>query len=274
MATRTSLYGSVASMIPDWAFGGEYGDLTKLMNNRELSYEQLWQQQENTRQEQQQTRLNQQQILNNERDQAVADALDQQFSTQRPTNLRDAYESMITAALDSGDAGTALKAMEAMNGLDRNEESRKVSMLNQLDSLPYSVLRTAYGETLPVDEKTANAIYNRRRGGGPGGRNYIMQGPNGQFELVPEGLFNERAAQGYKPKSSGSTDPFEQMMMYSMGMSPDFVPGEGPAQQQKDLVSSIRTNAPGDGAEVASRDMYLKKDGRKIFVKAGERIPK
>lgn len=129
MATRTSLYGSVASMIPDWVFGGEYGDLTKLMNAREASYENLWQEQERTRMLQQQTADNQQRLEDAARKRQVDDSLRQAFEQSQPADLRSAYQNLIDASLAAGDVDGAISAMEKQSGLDQKKQARELADL-------------------------------------------------------------------------------------------------------------------------------------------------
>lgn len=38
---RSSAYGNILSQIPDWVFGGEYGDIANVLNKRDAGYEQL-----------------------------------------------------------------------------------------------------------------------------------------------------------------------------------------------------------------------------------------
>lgn len=38
--TRSSSYGNMLGQLPDWVFGGEFGDISNLLNNREQEYQQ------------------------------------------------------------------------------------------------------------------------------------------------------------------------------------------------------------------------------------------
>lgn len=279
MATRTSLYGSVASMIPDWVFGGEYGDLTKLMNAREASYENLWQQQEQTRQQQQRTQINDATIQELQQQQAMADALDQQFKTSRPASLRDAYESMLNLALDSGDSGGVMKAMGFLNDVDESDRKRKLSDLKDAanlagDGLGFDRINGLFPNVLTSQDVAAIASRSRRGGEGYTDRNvtYLLDPKTRLPVQVPRSEYNNYISAGYldptrsdpekvikamMPQGNSDTPPTES----GPGVIDSFLgwlgskPGEAPAQKQKALVKDIPATYGGTPPRKAAKGM-------------------
>jgi hypothetical protein len=153
------MYGSVASMIPEWAFGGDYGDISNMLNNRDLSYE----------------NLKRQEIANDanaieleamQRRSRINDALAGQFQEAPPATIRDAYMQMRGAAFDAGDVGTALDIQNKLENIDKAARAQKISDLEDAAKLApvlgYARLNEFFPGALTPQEAGAIAQYHRR----------------------------------------------------------------------------------------------------------------
>lgn len=162
---RSSMYGSIASMVPKWVFGGDYGDISNELNARDLSYENL----ARTEIANDQARL---QLQQEQRSQELDQMLAEKFQGQRPASMKDAYISAIDAAFTVGDVDTALKYQGAVEKLDEMERRQKFEDLKGAASLAQMVDYNRVNEALPgvLSPQEASRIYSesRRRGSGGG----------------------------------------------------------------------------------------------------------
>ena len=123
MAPRSSVYSN-ALKLPEWVFGGDYGDLSTLMNNRDKSYE-------TTEQARQLTESNQYKLDAAEKAQAFSDLVGEQFQgDSQPKTLRDAYQRMIQAANESGNPLEGVDLLEKVDNLERQSSKDRLVDLN------------------------------------------------------------------------------------------------------------------------------------------------
>ena len=114
---RSSIYGN-AIMPPKWAFGGEFGDLSQIMNQRDMDYEKV----------QQQEMLNDQNEINLEsqrRKDQTREALSTRLGGKTPTSVREAYEQMIEAAYEAGDPISAMEYQAKADDYDQSQVEKR-----------------------------------------------------------------------------------------------------------------------------------------------------
>lgn len=128
---RTSDYGSMIQKLAPWAFGGEYGDISNLLNNREQEYEA-------TRAAQAQNDIRE---LDLEKQQRRAD-LEAELrrrdifggNEENPLTLRDMYGRVRDVAMEQGDVDYALRLEEKLQQIqDQQEKEARQEILQQRD---------------------------------------------------------------------------------------------------------------------------------------------
>lgn len=153
-------------MIPNWVFGGDYGDITNMLNSRDLSFENLQQQEiandiNSVRRDAIKRRANM--------DEMVAE----QFANEQPATIRDAYLQMRGAAFDAGDVESALKIQEQLDNVDEAARRQKLTNLEGASRfanvLGYDRLNEFFPDALSREEAAAIAQSRRRGVGGSGG---------------------------------------------------------------------------------------------------------
>lgn len=158
MASRTSVYTN-ALKLPDWVLGGEFGDLSRVMNSRDISYEQV-------AQSEQQTEEDEIDLEAKRRKERMRDILNERAGQSRPATIRDAYEQMINAAYEAGDPVIAMDLESKKQNYEQaqlnNKRAEVTGAIGLAEKGPYGVLKTVYGDNVPISEEDANAIYNRR----------------------------------------------------------------------------------------------------------------
>lgn len=162
---RSSMYGSIASMIPKWVFGGDYGDISNDLNQRESSYEILQGQQ-------QINDARQIQIDEARRAQALDSLLADRFGGQQPTSMRDAYKTAVTSAFELGDVGAAFDYQQKLDTLEEAARRQKLIDLKSAADLSQVFGYDRVNEAMPgvISPEEASRIYSesRRRGSGGG----------------------------------------------------------------------------------------------------------
>lgn len=285
---RSSMYGSIASMIPKWVFGGDYGDISNELNQRELSYENL----DRVQLDNDQAQID---LQRKQRAQEINDMLAQQFQEQRPASMRDAYVSAIDAAFNVGDVDTALKYQGAVEKLDELTKQQKYESLKDAASLAQMFDYDRVNEAMPgvLSPQEASRIYSesRRRGQGGSGvggkeRSFEFVDENGIPRLVPASQYNAAADMGWK-RAKG-TNPLDDILQQMLGdAAPDeaqSVPGEEPARKQKALVDGIKQDAEElrvggrrqiSSGDIAPSNMTIRnpETGMLVTIKKGQRIP-
>lgn len=118
---RSSAYGSILGQIPDWVFGGEFGDISNLLNKRDSDAEKL-------RQQEIQTEANDIQLTSKKRGAKQDEMMIDQLSTlgENPT-LRDLYELQRKAAIDAGSPDDLIKAQENLYKIQRQDQLDEIT---------------------------------------------------------------------------------------------------------------------------------------------------
>jgi hypothetical protein len=142
--------------MPKWVTGGEFGDLSNIMNQRDKSYEDV-------AQSEQQTESNRYGLDKLERQdeyrRRVAEVLGGETA---PKDLRGMYEAMSAAAGETGNPEEIVKLREELDKLDLQKRKDVIGAIDIAEKGPYNILKSVYGDKVPLTEEEANAIYNRR----------------------------------------------------------------------------------------------------------------
>jgi len=196
---RSSAYSTLLSLAPPWVLGGDFGDTTKLLNNRELSDLTVERQaQENEK--------NQIALDEAERQKQLEDALKVKFGENRPATLRDLYKNMADTALEKGDLGSVEKALTNLDKLKRSDLSDLTSAINVADNMPsFEELDKHYPgilskEAWAYNQKKKKSASEQSR------RRVTLLSPSGQLERVSEDEYNDKIRQGYYDPSIDPQD--------------------------------------------------------------------
>lgn len=245
-------------MVPNWAFGGDYGDISNMLNNRDSSYE----------------NLKRQEIANDanaieleamQRRLRVNDALAGQFQQAPPATIRDAYMQMRGAAFDAGDVGTALDIQTKLENIDKAARQQKLADLEGAAQfapvLGYERLNELFPDALSPQEAAAIAQSRRRGVGGSGGgvskertvdaidpaTGFISQVPWSQalaeqqrgLILDPSTAERERIRQEVMARTPQAQGPEEPGVIEGFFNWLGSKPGEKQEAQQKAIVENI-----------------------------------
>ena len=152
MASRTSVYTN-ALTLPKWVMQGEFGDLSSIMNNRDISYE-------NVAQEEIVTENANLKLEEDQRKERMREILQERTGNSRPGTIRDAYQQMIDAAYDAGDP---IAAMDYETKRQAYEDSRLSKRRSELtgaitvaDNLDYDRLNEYYPGVLSREDYNKN----------------------------------------------------------------------------------------------------------------------
>ena len=159
MADRRSLYGSLLNQIdvPEWVFGGEYGDITRLLGNREMANQKVEQNdlllEENRREAEERRRLD-------EYEKSLED-------TVGTGSLREMYQRRMRKALETGNADIAAQLEEKLIALDERKENEKLKnrreALKMSSDFPFEAIDAIYPGALTDVKDVADKIYRDAR---------------------------------------------------------------------------------------------------------------
>lgn len=181
MAARTSLYTSALKM-PEWVFGGDYGDLSKVMNQRDVSYE-------NVAQNEQQTQLNDFKIEDQQRQERMREILNDRMGASRPATIRDAYQQMIDSAYEAGDPVMAMDYEAKRQAYEESKVNKRraelAGAIGLADNLGYDRINEMYPGVLSKDDYTRNQ--KRIKDGGVKSSDMViaMNAQTGTKERIP-----------------------------------------------------------------------------------------
>lgn len=234
---RSSAYGDILSQLPTWVMKGEYGDISNLLANRDNQLEIL----RNNQIQNDRNALR----LEEEKRQEDLDAQMRQMDIFKgdsgaPPTLRDMYGKVRDAASQLGNYEDVLKMQEKLDNLDRQSRQDELNKI--------------YKEAL-IGAK------NRSGGKGTGGGNkrlFQLENP----ETGEKGVFqadeaNQKLQDGWDfYQKDDVLDKLERgkRSTNSTAVEPGIVgkfvsgftgnkPGEKEAEQQKQLVDQIKTDA-------------------------------
>ena len=286
MATRNSPYGSFLNQIPSWVTGGDYGDITGLLNQREASFQNLAQERQNT--------------LNNEialQEKQQAQNLDNTLadiwaSDQRPSTLKDMYGVLVNAGADTKNPLVSIDAMSKLSALEEDAQKKKLidlkEAVNLAPYLDYAKLNQVFPGALSPAEAAIAQQEGRRRVAGqksaedPLNKNVVfMLDGEGTPTAIPRALYNVAIKNGYidpdrsspaavaqaqakaaaklQPQSDAGPGVIDSVLGFFGGSKP----GEAEAKKQKALVD----NLPKDTTLVGWRN---KKTGQTQYLPQGQ----
>lgn len=157
---RNSAYGNILSSMkmPDWVFGGEYGDISNMLNQRDNAFEVL--QQNELQNEQRQIVLDKQRRMN-EYEKSVPNM---PSDPTDPLSLGEMYRLQIAQANKTGNPDVASEIQVKLAELEKQQEKQKIAdftnAANMADTISPEVLGQIY-PNFPTSE--ARKIYNSRR---------------------------------------------------------------------------------------------------------------
>lgn len=244
MASRTSIYTN-ALKLPDWVMGGEFGDLSRIMNARDLGYESVAQSEQQT--EKDAYALEAQRRLDDMRQ-----ALSDQYGNRRPGTMREAYQQLIDAAYEAGDPIKAIDLQGKIDDLNESERQNRLSDLTKAGQIAQMYGPEVASQYFPELSSRVLADTSNRKGrsGGSAGkeRSYEMIDDQGRPKLVPESEYNARSDQGWKRNKS--SNPLNDMIAEMLqGANVGGLPGEEQVQSQKQTVEDLKTATPGSSAQ-------------------------
>lgn len=152
MASRTSVYTN-ALKLPDWVLGGEFGDLSRVMNSRDLSYE-------NVEQSEQLNDQREYTLEDLERKKNTRETLSTKLGGKAPATVREAYEKMIEAAYEAGDPIAAMEYQAKVNDYDQAQVARRrkdfADAVGIADNTSYDRIEEMYPGILSRDDYNRN----------------------------------------------------------------------------------------------------------------------
>ena len=157
---RTSSYGNMLNQLPNWVFGGEFGQISNLLTDRDQRRASLMQteQQNDLREIALEDQRRQEEMDRKMREMDIFGGND-----QTPATLRDMYGRMRDVAKEMGSYEDVLKMQEKIENLDRQK---------QLDDL-----NKTYREAM------TEAAGRRGTGGGRGKTYNLINATTGEVEL-------------------------------------------------------------------------------------------
>lgn len=274
MASRTSVYTN-ALQLPKWVMGGEFGDLSTIMNNRDKQYEDV-------AQEEQQTESNDFKIEEERRKDRLREILNERVGSSRPTSIRDAYEQMINAAYESGDPMAALEYEGKKQAYEQAELNRKradmTSAVNLADNVDFARIQELFPGVLTRSDYDRNQK-RKKAESAKEEKSKILLRPDGTPERIPERLYNEYIRNRYIDPNFDDRDPrqikaeFEKANGNGEQVSSGWLGSLIPYSQKADRFPA-QAQAKGDTARLAqpSVEDEVKVIKRKRSVEGGKTV--
>lgn len=183
--TRSSAYGNILGQIPDWVFGGEFGDISNLLNNREQEYEQ-------TRQAQTLSDIRDIALEQQQRQQQIDEEMRNSdiFADGRQPTLGEMYDAKRKIAMQYGGIDDVLGIEKELGQIRAAQEKQARDQVEQDRK----------------DQKWNWEVEDRKkgRGSGGGGGDDEIKGtttlirPDGSPELVKKSEYNAKIKAGYR----------------------------------------------------------------------------
>lgn len=257
MASRTSIYTN-ALKLPDWVMGGEFGDISTIMNNRDRQYETV-------AQAEQQTEKNQYDLEAKQREERMREILNDRMGTSRPATIRDAYQQMADAAYEAGDPESALEYEAKREAYDQAQLAKKRAefsgAIGIADNAGYDRVNELYPGVLTSDDYNRN----QRRARASTEKTYPMYNTETK-KIDPAVPYSEAMQRQDSGKWIFTKDPSfnDGGLNLSMGAPVESAsggglfgglfggkPGQAPSEKQKQTVEGLAESTPGKGAEKA-----------------------
>lgn len=237
---RSSMYGQMVQQLPKWVLGGEFGDISNLLNNREQEYEA-------TRQAEV---LNDMRDITLDREQRQADFEEELRRRDifggndgQPPTLRDMYGRVRDVAQELGNYEDVIKMQEKLENLERQRQQDEINQRVRESMI-----------------ESRNRAGSRGSGGSTGSkRQYTLENP----ETGEKGIFladeaNRLLQEGWdfykrddladllggknKKAPEKSSEPSATSRFMS-GLLGDTKPGEKETEEQKRIVEQIASEA-------------------------------
>jgi hypothetical protein len=189
--------------MPKWLTGGEFGDLSTLMNNRDKQYEDV-------AQSEQQTESNDFKLEEDRRKDRMREILNDRVSNSKPASIRDAYEQMINAAYESGDPMAALEYEGKKQAYEQAELNKRRADMTSAVNLADNVAFDRIEELFPGALTRSDYDRNQRRKKAESAKeekSKILLRPDGTPERIPERLYNEYIKNRYTDPNFDDRDP-------------------------------------------------------------------
>ncbi len=137
MAARNSMYGQMVSQLPKWVLGGEYGDISNILNNREQEFEATRQAEFDNQ--------NREIILDEKRRKAELDERMREIdilggNSESPPTLREMLEKQREVAMQYGgfdDVVDIQRQLEAIQDKQQQEERKKITQSREDEEYEY-----------------------------------------------------------------------------------------------------------------------------------------
>jgi hypothetical protein len=200
MAPRSSLYSS-ALQIPDWVYGGEFGDLSGVMNARDISYE-------NVAQEQQQTEENDFNLEARRRKERMRDILNERAGQSRPATIREAYEQMINAAYESGDPVAAMELEGKKQDYEQAQLNKRraevTGAISLADNMDFNRIEELYPGVLTKSDYDRNQKRKKAEGVKSSDMVVVMNTTTGAKDRIPWSEARSAQSMGWEVDPSNS----------------------------------------------------------------------
>ena len=200
MASRTSVYTN-ALTLPKWVMQGEFGDLSSIMNGRDMDYEKV----------QQQEMLNDQNEItleNQRRKDRTREGLSTRLGGKTPTSVREAYEQMIEAAYESGDPISAMEYQAKADEYDQSQIERRrkdfANAINIADNAGYDRIEELYPGVLTKDDYNRNQKRVKEAGLKSGDMVVVMNAETGAKDRIPWSMAGKAQELGWEVEPSAS----------------------------------------------------------------------
>lgn len=200
MASRTSIYTNALNL-PKWVMGGEFGDLSEIMNNRDISYE-------NVAQKEIVTENANLKLEDDQRKERMREILQERTGNSRPATIRDAYQEMINAAYDAGDPIAAMEYEGKRQAYEDAQLNKRRSELTgaiaAADNLGYDRLNEYYPGVLSKEDYIKNQ--KRKQDGGIKSTDMVvvMNTETGAKDRIPWSMAPKAQQLGWEVEPSTS----------------------------------------------------------------------
>lgn len=196
---RQSLYGNMLKSVPEWVYGGEFGDISTLLNNRDISYE-------NVAQEEIATDDAAMKLEDAQRQERMREILQDRTANSRPATIRDAYQEMINAAYDAGDPMAAMEyegKRQAYEDAQRTKRRAELTgALSVADNLSYDRLNKEYPGVLSREDYNRNQRRVKEGGVKSGDMVVVMNTETGAKDRIPWSMAGKAQELGWEVEPS------------------------------------------------------------------------
>jgi len=239
--TRSSSYGNMLGQLPDWVFGGEFGDISNLLNNREQEYQQ-------TRGAETTNDMREIALEEQRRQQRMDEEMRNSdiFAGEKQPTLGEMYDTKRKIAMQYGSIDDVLgiekelaqiKAAQEKQARDQAEQSRK-------------------------DQKWNWEIEDRKKGRGSDRGDGEIKGtttlisPDGSPELIKKSEYNAKIKAGYRdPDLENALLLSPSLNKKSSGASGSWLPwadsSTAPPSSTPSAKGDTARQAPAPGDQVA-----------------------